>query len=130
MMNDVLHMDIAQQCDAYMAALKDPQARLYAEVITRGLHVSKAAVALLRAMDKELGTEESELQVYTDLLTEFGRHYDGMLTVTQGLDAKQGGSGLGTKGGLPGTEAQICRRRRRQGGLVLLLGLFRAQVRI
>ena len=108
MVDDVLNMDIAQQCDAYMAALKEPEARLYAEVITRGLHVSKAGAALLHAhKDKTLGTEESDLQVYTDLLTEFGRHFDGLRTVTQGLDAKQG-SALGTEGGPPGTEAHIA----------------------
>ena len=106
-MDNVLDMDIAQ-CDAYMAALKDPEARLYAEVITRGLHVSKAGVALLYAYkDKELGTEESDLQVYTDLLTEFGRHYDGLLTVARGLRAKQG-SALGTEGYPPGTEELIA----------------------
>ena len=36
------------------------------------------------------------MQVYADLLTEFGRRYDGRRAVTQGLDAKQG-SALGTE---------------------------------
>ena len=58
MVDDVLHADIAQQCDAYMAALKGPQAQLYAEVIARGLHVGKAAAALLHAcVDSKLGAE-------------------------------------------------------------------------
>ena len=109
MVGDILHMGCAQKCDAYMAARKDPQARLYAEVISRGLHVSKAAAAVLAgqlaSVGNKLGTEESELQVYTDLLPEFGRHYDGLRTVTQGLDAKQG-SALGTEGGPPGTDAK------------------------
>ena len=115
-LGNVLHMDIAQQCDAYVAAMKDPQARLYAEVITRGLHVGKAAAALMHTYfnnfeDGKLGTEESQLMVYTNLLTELGRHDDGLRTVAQGLDAMQGSalgsldakqvSGLGTEGGPP-----------------------------